>query len=417
MTIKKISVFIIAVSLAFQFSGIAEATTTIEWMQWFVGEQANPEGVQSLIDEFQQENPDIEVELVNLPFGKMRETIITNFAVGMTADVLGLNMPWTDEFVELGVLEPLEAYLDAATEFTKADLVQAPVEEYKGHSWMVPLTAHPFIMYYNKDLLAEAGIAEPPTTWDELKDAAVKITNPDKNQYGYAMHFSSQPPSNGPIIDVYPLLYTTGGRTVKDSRSNLDSPEVVETLTFIKELHDLGVVAPGTLSKPEAVKIEEFATGRIGFMIESMPHIGSLPNKNPDLNFGVIPVPKKTESAYRVHGWEVGMSSKSKHKEEAWKFISFLMRPDINVRFAELSRQLPGNTAGKADFIDKDPLIKVAQDILKEHKSVEELRQTPKAVPSWQLFTVEIQKMLNGEQDPAATAKNAGEKWNALFDE
>jgi multiple sugar transport system substrate-binding protein len=204
---------------------------------------------------------------------------------------------------------------------------------------------------------------------------------------------------------------------VQNSRSNLNSPEVVETLTFLKELHDSGVCAPGTLSKTDPMKLEEFAANRVGLMITTMPQIAALRQRNAELNFSVAPVPKKKVWAYRVHGWELGISSRSQQKDEAWKFISFLLRPDVNVRFAEMVAQLPGNTSGNADFIDKDPAIKVAQNILREHQSVEELRKTPKAVPSWQILTEEIQKMLKGEQDPAATAKNAHERWNKFFDE
>ncbi len=413
---KKVLVFVLVMSFLSQIAIFAEAKTTIEWLQWFSGE-AGEDGFYELIKEFEDKNPDITVKLVTLPFGKMRETIVTNLTVGVTADVLGLNMPWTDEFVEMGALEPLEEYIAASTDLKAENLVAAPMEEYKGHSWMVPLTAHPFLMFYNKDLLSKAGYTEAPATWDELKDAASKITDKANNVYGYTMAFSTQPPSNGPIIDMYPLLYTNEGRTVKDSRSNLDSPEVIETMAFLKELNDAGVCAPGTLSKTDPMKLEEFAAGRIGLMITTMPQIATLRQRNAELNFSVAPVPKNKVWAYRVHGWELGISSKSQHKDEAWKFISFLLRPDVNVRFAEMVKQLPGNTAGNADFIDNDPEIKIAQNILREHQSVEELRKTPKAVPSWQILTEEIQKMLKGDQEPAATAKNAHERWNKFFAE
>ena len=416
MNFKKACIFMLVVAIATLFAAgqVGMAKTKIEWMQWFAPEMGE-EKVNSVLDLFHAEHPEIEVKLVTLPFGKMREQILSLHTIGKIPDVLGINMPWNAEFGDLNVLEPLDSYLASVTVFNVSDLVQAPIQNYKGHSWMVPLTAHPFISYYNKDLLKKAGIDTPPSSWEELKETAVKTTSPEENEFGYAMILSLLPPSNGPIIEVYPLLYTAGGRTIKDGRANLNSPEVIETLSFLKTLHDLGVVMPGTHTRTESRKIEEFGAGHIAMMVDSMPIISVLRLRAPDLNFGVTPVPKKRKWAARNHGWELGIASKSKNKEAAWTFISWLLTPGVNGQFAQLSNQLPGNTAASGEFIEKDPMLQIAQYILKNHEMVEELMLTPKAPASWRIFTEEIQKMIRGEQDVAQTVKNASDRWNELF--
>ena len=387
----------------------------IEFLQWWGAEM--PE-FDEIISQFNEEHPEIEVVPLTVPFSQMRQQIISTHSVGQIADVIGLNMPWTQEFIEFGILEPLEDYLINEKTLNVNNLVQAPMEKINGHSWMVPVTAHPFLFYFNKTLFKEAGL-EPkaPKTWDELKDYAIKLTKPEKNQYGYSICMSLQGACNGPIIEMYPLLYTASGRTVKNGKPNLTSPEVIETLEYINELESLGVIAPGTLSKQEQQKIEEFANGRVAMMIDSMPIITVLQTKSPDLDFGVAPVPIKIKMAARNHGWEIGIARKSKNKEAAWTFISWLVSAKINGKFAEEAGQLPGNLASTADFIENNPLIKQAKYIMENSEMVEELRKTPKATDTWRALTVEMQSMLSGKQSAEEAAKKVQEKWEKIFNE
>jgi multiple sugar transport system substrate-binding protein len=98
---------------------------------------------------------------------------------------------------------------------------------------------------------------------------------------------------------------------------------VIETLQFLKELNEAGVVVPGALSRPEQQKMEEFASGRASMYIGTMPHINTIRMRNPKLNFGVASVPMKRKLATRNHGWEIVMGSQSKNKQAAWTFIDF----------------------------------------------------------------------------------------------
>ena len=104
---------------------------------------------------------------------------------------------------------------------------------------------------------------------------------------------------------------------------------------------------------------------------------------NPDLNYDLVRVPTNGVNAYRVHGWELGIASSSKHKEEAWKFIDFLLSKDVNARVAKASRALPGNLES-IDLVSAEatPVMKTQMNILSGDEPVEELRQAPSAVPA-----------------------------------
>lgn len=396
--------------------GAAIAQTEIEWLQWFAAEDDSG-FYTSLIEEFEAANPDITVELVTQPFGRVRESIVTDSAIGVGSDVLGLNMPWTREFLDIGLLEPLDGYMEAdGNSFAVEELVQAPIGKIDGSTWMVPLNAFPFVLHVNVGLAEQAGFDAPPTSWDELTEQAIAISALGDGISGIGMPFSSQPPSNGPILTFLPLLYSNGGRIMEGNAPNFDNTKVVETLTFINELNDAGGIAPGAASRTGGVDLEEFIAGRTGFLISPGVHSSAITSRNADLEYTVVRVPTNGTAAYRVHGWELGIASSSSNKDEAWRFIDFLLSREVNARVARASNALPGNLAA-LELISSDAgeIQQTQMTILAEDEPVEELRQAPSAVGSWSLMTEEIQAMLNGDQTPEEAAANVQARWMELI--
>ncbi len=393
----------------------AHAATQIEWLQWFAAEQ-NADFYDTIVEEFEAANPGITVKLVTQPFGKVRESIVTNRAIGVGSDVLGLNMPWTSEFLDMKILEPLDEYLARDDKgFDVERLVQAPIGKINGSTWMVPLNAFPFVMHVNRSLLQKAGFDKAPENWEELKTMATAISALEDGTSGIGMPFSSQPPANGPILTFLPLLYTAGGRIVDGIEPDFDNPDVVKTLSYLQELNAAGALAPGAASRTGGVDLEEFIAGRTGFLISPAVHARAIVARNPELDYELVRVPVLNKEAYRVHGWELGMAADSKHKEEAWKFISFLMSADVNGRMAAAASALPGNLDALGEDTGEDPIFTAQRNILENDESVEELRQAPKTVASWSVMTEEIQSMLAGDQSPQEAASRVQARWLELL--
>ena len=414
MNFKRIFTLVLAFSFAWTIN--ASAKTEIEWLQWFAAENTR-DFYEGLVDEFEAANPGISVKLVTQPFGKVRESIVTDSAIGVGSDVLGLNMPWTTGFLKSDILEPLDAYMSkGSNSFKTENLVQAPIGKINGKTWMVPLNAFPFVMHVNMDLVKKAGFSKPPSSWSELKEQAVAISNLGDGISGIGMPFSSQPPSNGPILTFLPLLYSNGGRIMDGTSPNFDNAKVVETLNFINDLKTAGAMAPGFASRTGGVDLEEFIAGRSGFLISPGVHASAVATRNPDLNYDLVRVPTNGVNAYRVHGWELGIASKSKHKEEAWKFIDFLLSKEVNAKVAKASRALPGNL-DSLDLVSggATPVMKTQMNILSGDEPVEELRQAPSAVASWSIMTEEMQSMLNGDQSAKEAASKVQSRWLDLI--
>ncbi|KFB11475.1 ABC transporter substrate-binding protein [Nitratireductor basaltis] len=404
-----------ALAAATTLTPLASQAGEIEWLQWFAAEDTTG-FYDKLVADFEAQHPDITVKLVTQPFGKVRESIVTDNAIGVGSDVLGLNMPWTKEFLDIGILEPLDDYLAREdNSFDTADLIEAPLGKIDGKTWMVPLNAFPFVMHVNMELVRKAGFDAPPSNWEEFAAQAKAISALQDGISGVGMPFSSQPPSNGPILTFLPLLYANGGRIMDGTTPNFDNPKVVETLQFLKDMNDAGSIAPGAASRTGGVDLEEFIAGRTGFLISPGVHSSSITSRNPDLDYTLVRVPSNGEKAYRVHGWELGISADSDNKEDAWTLVNYLLSPEVNAKAAVAANALPGNLAA-LDVVRKgaDKTLIKQIEILEGDTPVEEMRQSPKAAGSWSVMTEELQAMLRGDKSPEEAAAAVQARWLEL---
>ena len=190
---------------------------------------------------------------------------------------------------------------------------------------MFPLASFVYPVFVNLDMAKAAGVDKMPSNRTEFADAAKKMTNADKNQYGWVLPLSLQIP-NGIQNDVMSWVWASGaidaeGRQARTSTTTA----VVGTLDYIKSLNDAGVISPGIFAKKEQDKVEEFVNGRVGMMINSLAHINLIRERNPNLNFGISALPAVDgytgKRGLPYASWGIGISDSSEHKAEAWKLV------------------------------------------------------------------------------------------------
>ena len=128
--------------------------------------------------------------------------------------------------------------------------------------------------------------------------------------------------------------------------------------------------------------------------------------------YTLVRVPTNGETAYRVHGWEIGIAADSPNKDAAWTFVNYLLSPEVNARAAKAANALPGNLAA-LDAVREgaDETLLKQMEILSGDTPVEEMRQSPKAAASWSVMTEEIQAMLRGDQSPEEAAAAVQARW------
>ncbi len=402
-----------AIALALSVGG-ASAETNLEFIQWW--EPELPAGaLRGIIDEFEAQNPDIKVTLVSGPYANTRDQIVVGAASGTLSDVVGLDGAWVNDLAKQGAIADLNPLIEASG----FDVSQvAAVIKVGDGSYMFPVASFVYPVFMNLDMLKAAGVEGMPQNRTEFVEAAKKLTDADKNQYGWVLPLSLQSP-NGVQNDVMSWVWASGKSMLKDGQPDLTNADVVGALEFIKGMYDEGLISPGTFAKQEQDKVEEFVNGRVGMMVSSLAHINLIRDRNPDLNFGITAVPAADgydgKRGLPYASWGIGVSENTEHKEEAFKLVSYLMSPEVNAKLVSIANAFPGNVNAKPDFVASDALFGKAFEIFQEGYLANEFVGLPVAEELMRQFDVEIQSMLEGNQTAAEAAAKAQAKWEAEF--
>src|SRR5688500_2564317 len=148
---------------------------------WVFGDPEEIVAYRNLIDAFGEEQPDIEVNLVET---SDRDDLIarlsTAFAGGQPPDLFLMNYRYYGQFAARDVLEPLGPYMDSSEVFQREDFYEVAMDAfvYRDTQMCLPQNISSLVVYYNKDLFAQAGVPEPETgwTWDEMVERAIALT-------------------------------------------------------------------------------------------------------------------------------------------------------------------------------------------------------------------------------------------------
>ena len=395
-------------------SSAAFAQTTIEFIQWWEPEM--PGGsLRGIMDDFEKANPDIKVTLVSGPYATTHDQIVVGAASGTLSDVVGLDGSWVNGLAKQGAITSLDGLMDQ----TKYDRSQvADIVKVDGHAVMFPLASFVYPLFVNLDLAHQAGVDVMPTDRSSFVAAAKKMTDAAKNRYGWVLPLSLQNPG-GIQNDVMSWVWASGQSMLKDGKPDLTKPAITDTLTFIKSLKDAGDISPGIFAKREQEKVEEFANGRVGMMIDSLAHINLLRERNPNLKFGISAIPAVDgftgKRGLPYAAWGIGIADGSQHKAEAWKLVSYLMSPEVNGRLVSLANAFPGNKNAKPDLSKADPLFAEAFKIYQTGYLANEFTGLPVAEDLMREMTIEVQKMFDGQATAQEAAANTQKQWLVEF--
>jgi multiple sugar transport system substrate-binding protein len=194
----------------------------------------------------------------------------------------------------------------------------------------VPLITEQEVLYYRKDLLQKAGIAEPPKTLDELKADAQKVAAANPGIAG----FVARTGKSAAVTQFSSFLYSFGGNFLDDSgKATINTPEAKQAYAFYGGLiKDFGPKNVSTdMSWPEAMAI--FTQGKAAFYTEadSLYKNATDPAKSKvsdTVGFAPFPAGPAGSKPYNVPSWALGINDASKNKANAWKFIEWATSKD-----------------------------------------------------------------------------------------
>jgi len=339
----------------------SQEKTTINYWYWV--DDASNNTIEQLIQKFNAENPDIEVVGRLIPFNDYQQTLINSFTVGDLPDAARFKDWWIGQFTENDLLEPLDAYIEKLEYRDDIDEVfwkTGRTADPNSPVYMMPHQYITFYLYYRKDLFEQANL-KPPTTFDEFLHAAKTLTDPSKQQYGFAYR------GGGGGQDQWYAFMLAGGARMLDENGNviINNEKGVEVNQWYADLFKTHKVVPPTAASDSYAQIlAGFQAGTTAMMAH---HIGSYETLYQALGdkLGVVPMPQADPNQPATMGTMTGnvVFKSSGKKDAAWKFVSWLSGPEAtDILSKSVNGQLPvlKSLTDSAEYRERNEGWKVA---------------------------------------------------------
>lgn len=368
--------------------------------------------LQQMIDEFEAENPGVKVVVEPQDWATMTGKFLAASATGDAPDVMWCARDEMYGVLNAGALEPLEnLFLGDWTAEEIADVDDAFFRfgERDGKHYTLTLNKNCTGLFYREDLLKEAGLSVP-TTFEEVYETAKALTGTDASgiqRYGMGMSFSTE--TNDAQAVVNWLLQENGDLFNEDGTANWANDAGVAGVNWVKNCIDTGVTPAESVNTTIEDIYTEFAAGKYAMSIASAVRLANLRSTasfdGNTIQFTSLP------GGTIIDGWFVGVSSGSKHKEEAGKLLEKMYSPESDMKWIELGGQAPcrKSTVESLEITDENKYMEAMIKAFGEGW----LPSNTEAYVGWKLdLNYPIQNVLTEGTEPLAALKDAEEIFN-----
>lgn len=280
----------------------------------------------SMEEKFLEEHPWIKINKV-VKEGDPGNEFYQGVASGTAPDLVKCSFTMMDSYISSVILEPLNTYTDSWDEWENFTKEYVDMFTKDGSVYGIPSAVNPMLFAYNKALFAEAGLQEPPKTWDEALEMAKKINNPDNQVSGYATLAAEWTEW---FFQYY--VWQAGGDLTKENEDGtaeltFTDPAVIEAAKYYQSLKSAGVLQSDlTLKFGDLTK--NFALGKIGMMPFASDWVADAVSNGmdpDDLGLCLPPAGPSGDQSTAIAGecYVINAKTDQAKKDAAWEYISF----------------------------------------------------------------------------------------------
>ncbi|MGB2870149.1 MAG: sugar ABC transporter substrate-binding protein [Bacteroidota bacterium] len=359
----------------------------VEVVFWAMG--AEGEHVQKLVPRFEELNPGIHIKVQQIPWTAAHEKLLTAFAGNSLPDVCQLGNTWIPEFSTLGALEPLTQWMNGSLVVKKENYFPGIWETNVMDSSLygIPWYVDTRLLFYRKDILAQAGYSHPPRTWDEWLDVSEKIVQHSQKNEHYAIFL----PTNEWAPFVIAGLQA-GSALLKDENrfGDFSGQQFHESFRYLMSFYRKKV-APVGITRVTNI-YQGMAEGFFAMYITGPWNLGEFRRRFPvelQNEWMTAPMPAPGPPGPGVSlagGSSLVMFKNSETKAAAWKFIEYMSRPESQLGFYEITGDLPAVRQAWSDSaLSTNKYVKAF------YEQLEHVVPTPK-IPEWEQLAMKVQQ-------------------------
>ena len=385
----------------------------------------------ALIDRFEEEHPHIRVNAQYIPTGDaLVQKLVSAVESGTAPDVSWVHADFLGKLAAAGAIHPMEPFVEGPDGLSQEELDDFLPGLLYAASWhdtlyAMPMEATILSLVYNRDWFREAGLDpdNPPATWTELEDYVRRLTTDEDgdgrlDRFGFYLPvFTASGPLNiWMVLQWSTFLWQAGGDLIEEAgtRAVYDDPAGVRALTYWRDLYE-------TMQRPAFSMPHDamFVSGRAAMIMDGPWDLPRL-HEAASFDWAVAPLPAGPAGQYTyLAGEQLAIFRQTEHPDEAWAFVKWILKPEVQAYFSAESgylpvRQstldLPGYRAHLEEdqalrsFIEQLPIARVRRRIDDYH--VEINRHVAEA----------IEQTLVGRIDPATALSASAQRSNALLE-
>lgn len=335
---KSIAITYIALVSILVMGVVTQAeVVTLRWATW------GPQSVDmQLIEAFEREHPNIRIEYIaSAGSGEHHPKMKVLSAGGVGADVFAVDGVYLVEFATAGLINPINDLLAKDNTFSLDEFFPAalPDIQYRGNTYGLPYISAPLYMIYNVDHVNESGLAKPDVNWDRetfynYARSLTRIENDHVTRRGTFQFLQTG------WAHIFPWLWSQGAHMFGENneRFSLTDPEAVEVMDWLADLSKSGISGTGDFAR-EQISINAIYPG-------DFPSARGI---DWPFEWDVTIHPGGPGGQYSIwKGNVMAISPTTKHKEQAWTFLKYLLSPSgggyeiyiANKRFPPSTRDL-----------------------------------------------------------------------------
>lgn len=307
--------------------------------------------MQTVIADYERDHPNVTIEYSQQSLKNYRSRLQTAMTGGNGPDIARIHNTWLPMLRKNLTPKPDGVAIDVDQYYpiVKENFVTG------GKLYAAPLEIDGLALYYNVDILAEAG-ATPPTDWNALRKLAYDLTKRNAatgiiERAGVALGTTSNVDHWSDILGLL-ILQNSG------NPANPSDTAVQDALTF----YTIFSTSDKSWDAAQPSSTYAFATGTVAMMLAPSWHTADIKAINPSLNYKIAPAPTlpNTTLAWGTY-WAEAVSANSSNPEEAWKFVAYLSSPEVLQKLYATETQLrpvgePYPLVSQSSLLADDPL-------------------------------------------------------------
>ena len=292
----------------------------------------------SMEKKFLEEHPNITLNKV-VKEGDPGNEFYQAVASGTAPDLVNCSFTMMDSYITSGILEPLNQYTDEWDEWGNFTKEYVDMFTKDGKVYGVPNQVAPMLFGYNKALFEEAGIKEPPKTWDEAVEVAKKINDPDNQVAGYATLAAEWTEW---FFQYY--VWQAGGDLTKENEDGtaeltFTDPAVIKAAEYYQKLKSEGVLQSDLTLKFSDL-VTNFGLGKIGMMPFAGDWVSEAITKGidpDDIGLCLPPAGPSGKHTTAIGGdcWVINAKADQAKKDAAWEYIKYYTGKDYRASYYE----------------------------------------------------------------------------------